>query len=85
MVKAFNAAIRIAKSMSRRIRRKGSASKSTLGLTVLLYCFAPVQLPAHPSDRWNVPDPPRPEKRPDMVQLRLPADPIPDTEPFGLT
>ena len=66
-------------------KKKGSASKPTLGLTALLYCFAPVQLPAHPSDRWKVPDPPRPEKRPDMVQLRLPADPIPDTEPFGLT
>jgi hypothetical protein len=49
------------------------------------YCFAPVQLPAQPSDRRNVPDPLRPEKRPDIVQLRLPADPIPDTPPFGLT
>ena len=49
------------------------------------YCFAPVQLPAQPSDRRNVPDPLRPEKRPDMVQLRLPADPTPDTPPFGLT
>jgi hypothetical protein len=49
------------------------------------YCFAPVQLPAHPSDRRNVPEPLRPEKRPDMVQVRLPADPIPDVEPFGLT
>jgi hypothetical protein len=26
--------------------------------------------------RWNVPDPLRPEKRPDVVQFRLPADPI---------
>jgi hypothetical protein len=49
------------------------------------YCFDPLQLPAQPSDRRNVPDPLRPEKRPDMVQLRLPADPIPETPPFGLT
>lgn len=32
-----------------------------------------------------MPDPLRPEKRPDMVQLRLPADPTPETPPFGLT
>ena len=49
------------------------------------YCFDPVQLPAHPSDRRNVPEPLRPDKRPDMVQVRLPAAPIPDVEPFGLT
>jgi len=49
------------------------------------YCFDPLQLPAQPSDRRNVPDPLRPEKRPDMVQLRLPADPTPETPPFGLT
>ena len=49
------------------------------------YCFDPLQLPAQPSDRRNVPDPLRPEKRPDIVQLRLPADPIPETPPFGLT
>ena len=45
----------------------------------------PLQLPAQPSDRRNVPEPLRPEKRPDMVQLRLPADPIPETPPLGLT
>lgn len=50
-----------------------------------VYCFDPDQLPAQPSDRWNVPDPLLPEKRPDMVQLMLPADPTPDTLPFGLT
>lgn len=49
------------------------------------YCFAPVQLPTHPSDRRNVPEPLRPEKRPDMVQLRPPAAPVPDTLPFALT
>ena len=49
------------------------------------YCFDPLQLPAQPSDRRNVPDPLRPEKRPDMVQLTLPADPTPETLPFGLT
>jgi hypothetical protein len=49
------------------------------------YCFDPVQLPTHPSDRRNVPEPLRPEKRPDMLQVRLPAAPIPDAEPFGLT
>ena len=49
------------------------------------YCFDPLQRPAQPSDRRNVPDPLRPEKRPDMVQLRLPADPTPDTPPVGLT
>lgn len=32
-----------------------------------------------------MPDPLRPENRPDMVQLRPPADPVPDTDPFGLT
>jgi hypothetical protein len=49
------------------------------------YCFDPVQLPAHPSDRRNVPEPLRPDKRPDMVQVKPPAAPIPDVEPFGLT
>jgi hypothetical protein len=49
------------------------------------YCFDPDQLPAQPSDRWNVPDPLLPEKRPDMVQLRPPADPTPDTLPLGVT
>jgi hypothetical protein len=48
-------------------------------------CFVPVQLPAHPSDRRNVPEPLRPERRADMVQVRLPADPIPDVAPFELT
>jgi len=49
------------------------------------YCFDPVQLPTHPSDRLNVPEPLRPENRPDMVQLRPPTAPVPDTAPFGLT
>jgi hypothetical protein len=61
-------------------QRVGSAAAKTRN-----YCFVPVQLPAQPSDRRNVPDPLRPEKRPDMVQLRLPADPTPETPPFGLT
>ncbi len=32
-----------------------------------------------------MPDPLRPENRPDIVQLKPPAAPVPDTPPFGLT
>jgi len=46
-------------------------------LVVGNYCFDPVQLPVHPSDRRKVPDPLRPESRPDMVQVRPPAAPVP--------
>jgi hypothetical protein len=38
-----------------------------------------------PSDRLNVPEPLRPEKRPELLQLKPEADPPDVVEPFGLT
>lgn len=51
----------------------------------LHYCFNPVQLPTHPSERRNVPEPLRPDRRPDMVHVMPPTAPTPEVEPFGLT
>ncbi|WP_170991744.1 hypothetical protein [Bradyrhizobium elkanii] len=44
-----------------------------------------VQWPLQPSDRTNEPEPLRPEKRPELVQLKPPADPLPVVDPLGLT
>ncbi len=49
------------------------------------YCFDAVQRPVHPSDLTNEPEPLLPEKRPELVQLKPPADPMPVVEPLGLT
>ncbi|WP_456670291.1 hypothetical protein [Bradyrhizobium sp. USDA 3240] len=49
------------------------------------YRFDAVQRPLHPSDRTNEPEPLRPEKRPELVQLKPPADPLPVVDPLGLT
>jgi hypothetical protein len=44
-----------------------------------------VQRPLHPSDRTKEPEPLRPEKRPELVQLKPEADPPLLVEPLGLT
>ena len=49
------------------------------------YRFDAVQRPLQPSDRTNEPEPLLPEKRPELVQLKPPADPLPVVDPFGLT
>jgi hypothetical protein len=49
------------------------------------YCFDAVQRPVQPSDRTNEPEPLRPEKRPELVQLKPWTDPPLLVEPFGLT
>ena len=49
------------------------------------YCFDAVQRPVQPSDRTNEPEPVRPEKRPELFQLRPWTDPPLLVEPFGLT
>ena len=49
------------------------------------YCLEAVQRPVQPSDRTNEPEPVRPEKRPELVQLKPWTDPPVRVEPFGLT
>ena len=49
------------------------------------YCFDAVQRPVHPSERTNEPEPLRPEKRPELFQLKPETDPLDVVEPFGLT
>ena len=49
------------------------------------YCFDAVHRPVQPSDRTNVPEPLRPEKRPELFQLKPETDPPDVVEPFGLT
>jgi hypothetical protein len=49
------------------------------------YCFDAVHRPEQPSDRTNVPEPLRPEKRPELFQLKPETDPPDVVEPFGLT
>jgi hypothetical protein len=49
------------------------------------YCLDAVQRPVQPSDRTNEPEPPRPEKRPELFQLKPWTDPPLRVEPFGLT
>jgi len=49
------------------------------------YCLEAVQRPVQPSDRTNEPEPPRPEKRPELVQLRPWTDPPLLVAPLGLT
>lgn len=49
------------------------------------YCFDAVHVPEQPSDRLNVPEPLRPEKRPELLQLKPETDPPDVVEPFGLT
>jgi hypothetical protein len=49
------------------------------------YCLELVQRPVQPSDRTNEPEPLWADMRPELVQLRPPADPCPVEEPFGLT
>ena len=44
-----------------------------------------VQRPEQPSDRTNEPEPVRPEKRPELFQLKPWTDPPLLVEPFGLT
>jgi hypothetical protein len=44
-----------------------------------------VQRPVQPSDRTNEPEPLRPEKRPELFQLKPWTDPPLLVEPFGLT
>ena len=51
----------------------------------LFYCLDAVQRPEHPSDRTNEPEPVRPEKRPELFQLKPWTDPPVLVEPFGLT
>ena len=53
--------------------------------TVFCYCLEAVQRPVHPSDRTNEPEPVRPEKRPELFQLKPWTDPPLRVEPFGLT
>ena len=49
------------------------------------YCLVEVQRPVQPSDRTNEPEPLWAVMRPELVQLRPPADPCPLEEPLGLT
>jgi hypothetical protein len=49
------------------------------------YCFDAVHVPEQPSDRLNVPEPLRPEKRPELLQLKPETDPPDVVEPFELT
>ncbi len=49
------------------------------------YCLAAVQRPVQPSDRTNKPEPLRPEKRPELFQLKPWTDPPVLVAPFGLT
>ena len=49
------------------------------------YCLDAVQRPEQPSDRTNEPEPLRPEKRPELVQLKPWTDPPLRVAPFGLT
>jgi hypothetical protein len=53
--------------------------------TVFGYCLEAVQRPVHPSDRVNEPEPVRPEKRPELVQLKPCTDPPVLVAPLGLT
>jgi hypothetical protein len=48
-------------------------------------CFEAVRRPVQPSDRTNGPEPPRPEKRPELFQLRPWTDPPVLVAAFGLT
>lgn len=49
------------------------------------YCLDAVHRPVQPSDRTNDPEPLRPEKRPELFQLKPETDPPDVVEPFGLT
>ena len=49
------------------------------------YCLDAVQRPEQPSDRTNEPEPVRPEKRPELFQLKPWTDPPLLVAPFGLT
>ena len=55
------------------------------GLMKAGYCFDAVHRPVQPSDRTNVPEPLRPENRPELFQVKPEADPPDLVEPFGLT
>ena len=63
--------------------RKNRAFSGRLG--ALFYCLDAVQRPVQPSDRTNEPEPVRPEKRPELFQLKPWTDPPVLVEPFGLT
>ena len=63
--------------------RKNRAFSCRLG--ALFYCLDAVQRPVQPSDRTNEPEPVRPEKRPELFQLKPWTDPPVLVEPFGLT
>ena len=56
-----------------------------LPFRAFLYCLEAVQRPEQPSDRTNEPEPVRPEKRPELFQLKPWTDPPVLVEPFGLT
>ena len=60
--------------------RRNTAVQGVVG-----YCLEAVQRPVHPSDRTNEPEPVRPEKRPELFQLKPWTDPPVLVEPFGLT
>ena len=49
------------------------------------YCFDAVHVPEQPSERLNVPEPLRPEKRPELLQLKPETDPPDVVEPLELT
>lgn len=49
------------------------------------YCFDADHDPLQPSDRLKEPEPLRPEKRPELFQLKPETDPPDVVEPFGLT
>ncbi|WP_338831953.1 hypothetical protein [Bradyrhizobium sp. 27S5] len=66
------------------MRRAGGQKSCWFGQGTA-YRFDAVQWPLHPSDRTNEPEPLRPEKRPELVQLKPPADPLPVVDPLGLT
>ncbi len=60
-------------------------NRSTASRRADVYCFDAVHVPVQPSDRRNVPEPLRPEKRPELLQLRPETDPPDVVEPLGLT
>ena len=48
------------------------------------HCFDALHVPLQPSDRVNVPEPLRPAKRPELLQLKPDTDPPDLVDPFGL-
>jgi hypothetical protein len=46
------------------------------------HCFDAVQVPVHPSDRRNEPEPLRLEKRPELFQVRPSLVATDDADPF---